>query len=45
MIKAKSGSSDSNNSPLKNVNGYYQYSKDKKINTILNNVGLANSDE
>ena len=45
MIKAKSGSSDSNNSPLKNVNGYYQYSKDKKINTILNNVGLTNSDE
>jgi len=45
LIKAKSGSDNSNNSPVKNVNGYYQYSKDKKINIVLNNLGLMNNDD
>tara|TARA_B110001450_G_scaffold123497_1_gene116349 strand:+ start:355 stop:723 length:369 start_codon:yes stop_codon:yes gene_type:complete len=30
---------------VKNVNGYYQYSKDKKINVILNNLGIINNEE
>ena len=46
LIKAKSsGDNASNNSPVKNVNGFYQYSKDKKINMVLNNLGFINNDE
>ena len=46
LIKAKSsGDNNSNSSPVKNVNGFYQYSKDKKINMVLNNMGFINNDE
>ena len=46
MIKQKSiGESTGSGSPVKNINGMYQYSKDKKINMVLNNVGQIGSED
>jgi phage repressor protein C with HTH and peptisase S24 domain len=37
------GSSSSNYSPQKSSSGQYIYSKSKKVNQVLNSVGLSDS--